>query len=473
MYVCGPTVYDLAHLGHARCYVVWDTVVRYLRFLGLSVTHVRNYTDVDDKIIKRAAEEGREPADIARVNIAAFDEDMARLGVQRPDIAPKVTEHLDAIISLIQELVESGAAYAAEGDVYFSVKAFKGYGKLSGRRIEKLRSGARVEPGEAKRDPLDFALWKAARPGEPAWDSPWGRGRPGWHIECSAMSMAYLGETLDIHAGGADLVFPHHENEIAQAEAATKKPFARYWLHNGFVNIDEEKMSKSLGNFFTVRDLLDHHDPEVLRYLLLSVHYRSPINFADAILSGARKRVRYQYETLRRVRRALEDLSGKVEAEALDTPAREGRAPPSWQDRIDAIRAGFIEAMDDDFNTAGALGSLSDAFALLNELCDLSVAATNEPAVLARGLRSARDELLQVTAVLGLLGAEPDRWIEEDDARGTAEKGIDPAEVERLLEERAKARKSRDFARADAIRDELAAKGVSIKDTPKGTEWFV
>ncbi len=466
MYVCGPTVYDLAHLGHARCYVVWDTVVRYLRFKDMDVKHVRNYTDVDDKIIKRALEEGSNPTDLAASNIMQFDEDMARLGVERPEIAPKVTDHMEAIIALIERLVESGAAYVSAGDVYFSVKSFKGYGKLSGRQIEKLRSGARVDPGEHKRDPLDFALWKTAKPGEPAWSSPWGDGRPGWHIECSAMAMAYLGETLDIHAGGADLIFPHHENEIAQSEAVTQKPFARYWMHNGFVNVDEEKMSKSLGNFFTVRDVLERHDPQVLRYLLLSVHYRSPINFAEAILSDSRRRVRYQYETLQRAERTLKSL--RDEGETVAKKAGESLLEKS---RIEAIRRGFVEAMDDDFNTAGAFGALSDAFTLLNELCDMAAAKKKDRNALAMSIGRAREELLDVTAVLGLLGENPESWLKADESRQTAQKGIDPDEVDRLLAERNEARKSRDFARADAIRDELAAKGVSIKDTPQGTEW--
>ncbi len=463
MYVCGPTVYDLAHLGHARCYVVWDTVVRYLRFTGLDVTYVRNYTDIDDKIIERAAERNQEPSKIAKDNIQAFDEDMGRLGVERPDLAPKVTEHMDSIVSLVEELVEAGAAYEAGGDVYFSVKSFPAYGKLSGRRTEKMRAGARVEPGEKKRDPLDFVLWKAAKPGEPSWDSPWGSGRPGWHIECSAMAMVYLGETLDIHAGGADLVFPHHENEIAQSEVVTKKPFARYWMHNGFVNINEEKMSKSLGNFFTVRDLLDQFDPEVIRYLLLSVHYRSPINFADSALWEARKRVRYQYETLARVSRTLDRFK---EPSEMSLPAE-------WTRRFEAIREGFVAAMDDDLNTAGALGSLSDAFVFMNELCDGIEAGTLDGEAAAVCLGHARAELLAVVEVLGLVRREPGEWLDADDARGAAAKGIDSGEVERLLDERAAARRDKDFARADAIRDELAAKGVRIKDTPLGTEWSV
>jgi cysteinyl-tRNA synthetase len=473
LYVCGPTVYDLAHLGHARCYVVWDTVVRYLRASGYEVTHVRNYTDVDDKIIRRAAEHGRDPSEVSETNIADFETDMARLGIARADVAPKVTEHMDEIVALISDLIEKGVAYAGGGDVYFAVKAFEGYGKLSGRQLDQMRAGARVEPGEHKRDPLDFALWKGAKPGEPAWESPWGPGRPGWHIECSAMSMKYLCETFDLHAGGADLVFPHHENEIAQSEASTGKPFARYWLHNGFVNIDEEKMSKSLGNFFTVRDLLEHHDPEVLRYLLLSVHYRSPINFADTALHEARRRVRYQYETLRRVARTLDRLAeaGIAEARGPVAEAAGSTRPVLYPARIAGIRAGFSEAMDDDFNTAGALGALSDAYGLLNEVCDLAGSGKADDRVVAHTLRKARDELLTVTEVLGLLRQDPERWLEADEARGAAEKGIDAAEVERLLEERKQARQNKDFARADAIRDELAARGVTIKDTPQGTEW--
>ena len=300
LYVCGPTVYDLSHVGHARVYVAFDVVVRVLRRRGYEVTHVRNFTDVDDKIIRRANELGEPPFHLSERFAKAFEEDMAALSVQPPTVAPKVTTHIPEIIALIEKLVARGIAYASEGDVYFSVRGYPGYGKLSKRKLDDLKSGARVEPGEQKRDPLDFALWKAAKPGEPFWESPWGNGRPGWHIECSAMSEKYLGETFDLHAGGKDLVFPHHENELAQSEGASGKPFARVWMHNGFVTLDSEKMSKSLGNFFTIRDVLKKFEPEALRFFLLGTHYRSPINFSDVGLAEAERRLDYFYETLQK-----------------------------------------------------------------------------------------------------------------------------------------------------------------------------
>ncbi|MGB7630580.1 MAG: cysteine--tRNA ligase, partial [Candidatus Deferrimicrobium sp.] len=288
MYVCGVTVYDLCHIGHARANVAFDIIVRYLRYAGYDVTYIRNFTDIDDKIIRRAAQEGSDYLAVSTKYIRAFHEDFDRLGLLRPDVEPKATEHLPEIVALVARLVREGQAYEVGGDVYYSVKGFPGYGKLSGKNVEDLRVGARVDVDERKNDPLDFALWKASKPGEPAWESPWGPGRPGWHIECSAMSMKHLGETFDIHGGGKDLVFPHHENEIAQSEAATGKPFARYWLHNGFVNINNEKMSKSLGNFFTLRDVLAQVKPEVLRFFLASSHYRSPIDYSDQSLIEAK-----------------------------------------------------------------------------------------------------------------------------------------------------------------------------------------
>ncbi|MFN7133166.1 MAG: cysteine--tRNA ligase, partial [Myxococcales bacterium] len=305
MYVCGPTVYDMSHVGHARAYVAFDTIARFFRFQGLEVRYVRNYTDVDDKIIRRANEIGAPPGEVSERFIREFLTDMAALHVARADVEPKVTEHMPEIIDIIGKLIERGHAYASGGDVYFAVRGFEGYGKLSKRNLDDLEAGARVEPGELKRDPLDFALWKAAKPGEPFWESPWGKGRPGWHIECSAMSAKYLGETFDLHAGGKDLIFPHHENEIAQSEAASGKPFARYWTHCGFVQVDNEKMSKSLGNFFTIRDVLQSFDAEALRYFLLGTHYRNPINFSDVALADAEKRIDYLYDTLAKVQERL------------------------------------------------------------------------------------------------------------------------------------------------------------------------
>src|SRR5512142_806557 len=355
IYACGPTVYDVAHLGHARCYVVWDVVVRHLRVRGYEVKFVRNITDVDDKIIARARQRGEDPVALAARFAALFDEDMDALGNLRPDVAPRVTETMPEIVALIEELVRKGHAYApGNGDVYYAVRSFGEYGRLSRRNLDDLQAGARVEPGEAKRDPLDFALWKAAKPGEPSWASPWGAGRPGWHIECSAMTRKHLGERFDIHAGGKDLVFPHHTNEIAQSAVVTSdRPhaddFARYWLHNGFVQVDDEKMSKSLGNFKTVRDVLASFDPEGLRLFLLGTHYRRDFNFSDVDLVAAEKRLRYLYETL--------DKADRLAAGAAPAPAS------AW---VEAALA----ALDDDFNTPQVLGLLAEAFTAANAVAD-------------------------------------------------------------------------------------------------------
>jgi cysteinyl-tRNA synthetase len=458
MYVCGPTVYDMSHVGHARVYVTFDVVARFLRSTGLKVRYVRNFTDVDDKIIRRANELGVPSTEVSEKYIAEFLADMETLGVERPDVEPKVTEHIQDIVGVIEKIVANGLGYPAGGDVYFSVRAFSGYGKLSKRNLDDLEAGARVEPGEVKRDPLDFALWKAAKPGEPSWDSPWGKGRPGWHIECSAMSARYLGETFDIHAGGKDLIFPHHENEIAQSEAASGKPFARYWLHNGFVQIDNEKMSKSLGNFFTIRDVLARVEPEALRYFLLGTHYRNPINFSDVALADAERRVDYVYETLAKVD---ERLAGK---EITAGPLLDA-------EQVERVLPAFREAMADDFNAAEALGRLAEAFAMMNELCERP--KVKDKAAVARTLARLRSDIKAAGEVLGLFGQDPRAFLLRRRERKAAEKGIDGARVEQLIAQRTEARKSRDFASADRIRDELKAMGVEIMDTPAGTTWKV
>jgi cysteinyl-tRNA synthetase len=456
LYACGPTVYDHAHLGHARCYIVWDVVVRHLRARGLRVKYVRNFTDVDDKIIRRAAERGEDPAELASRFADSFLDDMDAVGCLRPDAAPRVTGTMPAIVALIERLVARGFAYpAGTGDVYFAVRKFPAYERLSRRNLDDLMSGARVEPGDVKRDPLDFALWKAAKPGEPSWDSPWGKGRPGWHIECSAMTLEHLGAPFDIHTGGKDLIFPHHSNEIAQSVAALSdrlepEEFARYWMHNGFVEIDHEKMSKSLGNFFTVKDVLKRHDGEGLRLLLLGTHYRHPINFSDGLLADAERRLCYLYETLEKVDR-------------LGSGDEPGPPPSGW---AEASRA----ALDDDFNTASVLGILADAFTAANADADRKGKRSPEDrAALSRFARDAR----AVGSELGILQRPPDVALEALRGRAAARRGIDAPFVEAKIGERAEARRARDFARSDAVRAELASMGVVLMDGPSGTTWKV
>jgi len=455
LYVCGPTTYDFSHLGHARCYVVWDVVVRHLRARGFQVTYVRNFTDVDDKIIQRASERGEEPMAFAARFGEAYLADMDALGNLRPDAAPKVSEHIPQIVALIQKLVEKSFAYApGNGDVYYAVRKFAEYGRLSRRNLDDLQAGARVEPGESKRDPLDFALWKAAKPGEPSWDSPWGKGRPGWHIECSAMTQEHLGAPFDLHAGGKDLVFPHHTNEIAQSVAAVGddrhvESFCRHWMHNGFVEIDDEKMSKSLGNFFTIREVLGRFDAEGLRLFLLGTHYRNDFNFADTLLSDAERRLAYLYETLEK-------------ADQLGSGAEPGPEAPFAEE----ARA----ALDDDFNTPRVLGILADVFTEANALSDArGKKSLADKARLAAFGRDAR----AVAAELGLLSRPPAEALRALRDRAALRRGIDGAEVERRIAERAQARRDKDFARSDAIRDELLAKGVVLRDGPQGTSWKV
>jgi cysteinyl-tRNA synthetase len=455
LYACGPTVYDYSHLGHARCYVVWDVVVRHLRQRGLEVTYVRNFTDVDDKIIRRANERGEDPAALAARFADAFQGDMDALGCLRPDVEPRVTGTMPEIVALIERLVERGFAYApGNGDVYYAVRKFPEYGRLSRRNLDDLIAGARVEPGEAKRDPLDFALWKGAKPGEPSWESPWGKGRPGWHIECSAMTRKHLGDTFDIHTGGKDLVFPHHTNEIAQSVAATSdglraEDYARYWLHNGFVEIDDEKMSKSLGNFFTVRDVLARYDGEGLRFFLLGTHYRNDFNFSDAVLDEAERRLGYLYETVVKAERAAGD-------------AQPGAPAPF----VEACRA----ALDDDFNTPQVLGQLADAFTAANALADKK--GKKAPADKAELAGFARDAKA-VGATLGILQRPPAEALRALRDMAAKRRGIDERQVESTIAARAEARKAKDFARSDALRDELLAIGVAIMDGPEGTTWKV
>ncbi len=461
MYVCGITAYDFCHIGHARSAVVFDVLVRYLRHKGYDVTFVRNFTDVDDKIIKRANEVGVSSQEIAEKFIGEFYVDMDALGVLRADVEPKCTEHIAEMVALTQGLIAKGHAYATpSGDVYFAVRSFPGYGKLSGRNIEDLVSGARVEPGEEKRDPLDFALWKAAKPGEPSWQSPWGLGRPGWHLECSAMSEKYMPLPLDIHGGGQDLAFPHHENEIAQSEAATGKDFAKFWVHNGFVQINSEKMSKSLGNFFTIRDILARFLPQVLRYFLLTMHYRSPLDFSFDALEEAEKGARRVYAAL-----------SQIDAALAGTKWSKTPLPQDILDEQAGYEQGFVEAFEDDLNTAAALGHLFGMVRLAGRVLDDKAYRKAEAGreLLAR----IKAEVAKWSGVLGVFGQEPEAFLAALKACRAGRAGIEPARVEALLAERLEARKAKDFARSDAIRDELAAMKVEVKDTPQGQAWDV
>ncbi len=463
MYVCGVTVYDNCHIGHARANVAFDVVFRYLRHSGYDVTYVRNYTDIDDKIINRANREGVPFNVISERYIQAFDEDMARLGLTLPTHQPKATEYVDEIIALVSSLVAKGAAYAVDGDVYFCVEKFPGYLKLSKRNLEEMQAGARIDVDERKRHPMDFALWKSAKPGEPFWSSPWGNGRPGWHIECSAMSMKLLGETFDIHGGGKDLVFPHHENEIAQSEAASGHPFVRYWMHNGFVNINAEKMSKSLGNFFTIREVLDRYDSEVLRFFLLSAHYRSPIDFSDQNLADAEAGLDRIYAALA----GLDEFLAAPPAGGGDLPS--GEAAAELEERVASLQQRFREAMDDDFNTALAIAHLFDLVRALNRV----LAEKQDTPGLRELLARVKGEIALVAGVLGVVTSVPTDYQARLKARKSSQLPIEVAEIEALVAERTAARKARDFTRSDEIRDRLLAQGIELLDGPGGTEWRV
>jgi cysteinyl-tRNA synthetase len=438
MYVCGMTVYDYCHLGHARVMVVFDVVYRYLRALGYEVNYIRNITDIDDKIIRRAAEAGEPMQALTDRFVQAMHEDSDALGILPPSDEPRATAHMDEILAMIETLIEKGLAYVAEnGDVYYAVARFPGYGKLSGKDLQDLRAGARVEVDEAKRDPLDFALWKSAKPGEPAWDSSWGPGRPGWHIECSAMSTCALGHHFDIHGGGADLQFPHHENEIAQSEGATGEPFVNVWMHNGFVRVNEEKMSKSLGNFFTVREILQRFRPEEVRYFILTSQYRSPLNYDDEHLEQARAALTRLYTALRGV--------PDVATDVVDT----------------TVAAPFVErfhaAMDDDFNTPEALAVLFDLVREVNRIrADDPGAAAGSAAVLRR-----------LGGTLGILQEDPELYL-----RGRADDGgLSDAEIESLVQARIAARAAKDWAEADRLRKLLTEAGIGLEDGPSGTAW--
>lgn len=437
IYACGPTVYNYIHIGNARPICAFDVLRRYLKYRGFNVKYVQNFTDVDDKIIKKANEEGVSASEISERYIAEYKKDAHGLNVMDADVHPKVTENMDIIIDFIKTLIEKGHAYEAQGDVYFRTLSFKDYGKLSGMPIEDLQAGARIDVNDIKEDPLDFALWKAAKPGEPYWDSPWGKGRPGWHIECSAMSKQYLAETIDLHCGGQDLIFPHHENEIAQSEAASGKVFSKCWMHNGYINIDNKKMSKSLGNFFTVREVAEKYGYEVIRYLMVQAYYRSPINYSKELLDACKTSLERLYQCRETLDRAIENAGEGVYSEEAEKSFK-------------TCKEKFIEAMDDDLNTADAVSAI---FGLVREL---NIMSSNKESS-KKQLEQGRDLFDELTDVLGIL-------------YNKKEKNEIPQEILDLVEERKAARKAKDFAKADEIRDKITQLGYSVKETRQGVE---
>ncbi|MBP1750044.1 MAG: cysS [Deltaproteobacteria bacterium] len=451
LYVCGVTVYDHCHIGHARSAIVFDTIFRYLRTKGYDVTYVRNFTDIDDKIIRRSREENMPWQEVGQKYIASFYEDMDALGIMRPTHEPRATDHIGDMIALVDALIKKGHAYSVGGDVYFSVDSYRNYGELSKRPLEELMSGARVEVDEKKKNPLDFALWKASKEGEPSWDAPFGKGRPGWHIECSAMSTLFLGNPFDIHGGGKDLVFPHHENEKAQTEAATGGKFVNYWVHNGFVNIDREKMSKSIGNTLSIKEFLKEYHPEVLRLFYLSNHYRSPVDYSSQSIDDANTALQRLYYTRQR---ALDVQKGKsFEARSF------GEA--------EEISKKFIEAMDDDFNTALALSYIFELSKEINRMVD-EKGASAIPLI-----ASANQMFESLAGTLGLLEDNLESFENQAKIRHLARMGLDASFVENAINDRIEARKNKDFQKADEIRNMLVEKGIMLLDTPKGTQWRI
>lgn len=504
MYVCGPTTYNLIHLGNARPLVVFDTVRRYLEYRGFKVNYIQNFTDVDDKIIKKANEEGDDPLQLAQRYIDEYYVDAEALGIRPAQEHPRVSQHIPEIVEAISGLISKGYAYESKGDVFFRVRAFADYGKLSGRSLDDMQAGARVDVNELKEDPMDFALWKAAKPGEPAWDSPWGKGRPGWHIECSVMSTNYLGETIDIHGGGSDLVFPHHENEIAQAEALTGKPFVNYWMHNGFITVNHEKMSKSLGNFFLLRDILNKYPADVVRFYLIATHYRSPLDFDDGKLEEARKAL----HRLKTTRTLLEEYIDHTVPKSEELPEKCGQF---WSN-LSQLRDSFIEAMDDDFNTARAIGHL---FEIAHEINAYLAQADPQDAADQTVVKQAQDLYLELGDLLGIFSEKPAVYQEEliDKVLGVVAKlrqtarrnknyeladllrdflrdlGVTVEDLEGgsrfryesspelnhlvdyLLSVRSSLKASRNFELADQIRDQLIQTGIMVEDTREGVRW--
>ncbi len=440
LYACGPTVYNYFHIGNARTFITFDALRNYLQYRGYEVTFVQNFTDVDDKIIQQALKENLSPKEISEKYIDAYFKDAESLGILKADVHPRVTETITEIIEFVQALMDKGFAYELKGDVYFDVEAYPDYGALSKQSLEELKSGARIEVNEAKKNPLDFALWKTAKPGEPSWDSPWGKGRPGWHIECSAMAKKYLGETIDIHGGGGDLVFPHHENEVAQSQALTGKPFARYWIHVGYLNVDNRKMSKSLNNFFTPREIAEEFDLEVVRVFMLSAHYRNPINFSREGMEASKNGLERLYNALDNWRYYSEKTE-QTPVEGDEARLRE----------VENHRTRFTEEMDDDFNTANGMAVIFELVKTVNEMI------TQKPG--KKVLETAMQLLQELSGVLGLLTKRKDQ-----------DRSLD-TEIEALIRERQSARKEKNYPRADQIRDELTAQGIVLEDTPEGIKW--
>jgi len=473
MYVCGVTVYDLCHIGHGRSTIVFDMIYRYLQYRGYEVSYVRNFTDIDDKIIKRANQEGVDCKTIAEKYIDEFNVDMGKFNLKKPTVEPKATEHIPEMIRLVSTLVEKGFAYQSGGDVFFSVEKFKDYGKLSKRNLEEMHAGARVEIDEKKENPLDFALWKASKPGEPSWEGPWGKGRPGWHIECSVMSQKYLGETFDIHGGGKDLIFPHHENEIAQSEAATGKPFVRYWIHNGFVNINKEKMSKSLGNILTLKDIFKDWYPEVIRLFILSHHYRSPVDFSFESLSEAKSALDRFYTTLEAVQNELAKKVEGLPCGVMKSTPQAGGFPvlDACRQAIESFKGRFEEAMDDDFNTAQALGYFFDLQRHLNSLLDFSKDRPTEEIISV--LKQGFDPFIKMGWVFGLFQEDPETYLNQQKIEGLKKLNLTEEEILRSIEERNTARKGKNWKKADEIRSNFLSRGIVLEDTPTGTLWKI
>ena len=462
LYVCGITSYDFCHIGHARSALAFDMIVRYLRYRGYTVTYIRNFTDIDDKIINRAAEQGVSASDLAGRFIDEFYVDMDKLGVDRPTLEPRATEHIQEMIDLIGELIGKGLAYQAGTDVYYSVNGFPEYGKLSGRNLADMQAGARIAINENKNNPMDFVLWKGSKPGEPTWDSPWGPGRPGWHIECSAMSRKYLGDSFDIHGGGQDLIFPHHENEVAQSEGASGKTAVNTWIHHGFVTIRDEKMSKSLGNFLTIRDILEQYHPEVLRFFIFSTHYRNPLDFSETAMQDAMAGLDRLYECMA----AIDTLS---DTGVTGKEAALASAPDA--DKLRTLEERFQKAMDDDFNTAQGLGILFDAARIINKICQ-QLPLKPSPADINL-LKDAGILIKKLAGIMGLLQEDAGEYLQQQKATLLKGLAISEQEILGLIQERKDARTAKDWARGDNIRDQLLAKGIELKDGASGTTWEI